>query len=193
MGCKKGYKQTPEHTKKRFESRKRNGNKGYSFTQTPDFREKMSIARKGKCVGEKNWSWKGGGRKNMRIQYPLLYAIRECQKYKEWREAVLKLRVVSYPKIPKNIQVHHLTRVVDIIRKYHLVTYEEALNCVELWDVNNGVVITRGEHYIISMMERHKKTSPAFLQLIRNFVQTQESIAFEMGSLQGQIGLFDFT
>ena len=95
----------------------------------------------------------------------LIQQIRISPKYQTWRNKVLKQ---YYPsgRIPRNIQVHHKTRVKNILKKHGITTLKEALNCSELWDIENGVAITRGEHYIISLLERYKHASPAFTQLL---------------------------
>jgi hypothetical protein len=146
-----------------------NSEKGKVVVVTDETRAKMSKALKGKYVGEKHWQWKGG-RKNSRVHSPLLYAIRFCGKYEQWKQAVLKIHTPTYPEVPKGLQVHHLKKLTTILKENNIQTFEEALNCPEIWDVNNGVVMTKGEHYIISMIQRHKKFSRDFVQLLSDWI-----------------------
>jgi hypothetical protein len=80
--------------------------------------------------------------------------------------------------LPLNIQVHHKKRVVDIIREFNLQTFEDALNCSALWDIENGVVLTKGEHFIISCLERHKKISKGLLEFLEWFLIEKKKNAF---------------
>ncbi len=106
----------------------------------------------------------------------LMRQIRESEHYKQWRSDVLKLRVSTYPKVPKNIQVHHRKPFQTILTDNNITTLQEALQCTELWDVNNGYTLTSGEHYIISQMEHHKHLSPTFLMLLGDFIELAKKI-----------------
>lgn len=105
-------------------------------------------------------------------QRVLIRQIREDPRYIQWREDVLKLRVPTYPKVPKNIQVHHRVPLKVIVEENNIATLNQALQCPNVWDVNNGYALTQGEHYIISQMEHHKNFSPAFLTLLEDFTKT---------------------
>ena len=147
--------------------------KGKKVIMTDKIKETISKALKGKYVGENNWNWKGGIR-NPRLTNPLLYEIRNCKKYKEWREAVLKKHLPSYPRIPKNTQVHHMKKVTDIIKDNNIKTLEDALACEELWNIDNGVPLSKGDHFLISRLERRKHISAGFIRLLKIWIKENE-------------------
>ena len=48
-----------------------------------------------------------------------------------------------------DLEVHHIKPISVIIEEYHLKTLEDARNCAELWNTNNGITLCK---------ECHKKT-----------------------------------
>jgi len=75
-------------------------------------------------------------------KHPLYKAIRETFKYRQWRSDVFTrddftcvLCGVSKVYLEAD---HYPKRFIDIIREYRIKTLEEALNCEELWNINNG-------------------------------------------------------
>ena len=39
------------------------------------------------------------------------------------------------------LQAHHIKPFTEILVKYNIKTLEEALDCEELWDINNGITL----------------------------------------------------
>jgi hypothetical protein len=109
----------------------------------------------------------------------LLYAIRTSEKYVMWREAVLKEQVPTYPCIPKDINVHHQHKVTDIVKQYRIKSLVDALACDALWDVSNGVVLTRGEHSIVTDIERYcaRNVSVGFIRALETFLKDRKHTA----------------
>lgn len=95
--------------------------------------------------------------------------IRSCNKYKIWRQAVLDRDNETL----KNLQVHHKDPFRDIILRNNILTLEDAEKCDELWDINNGITITKGEHRIISLIERYKYHTKGFFYAISSLLKEQ--------------------
>jgi len=118
--------------------------------------------------GKNNPNWKGG---RWKIKDAFESSIRRQQIYLDWRNSILKRDVSTYPEIPQKLQVHHLKSFKKILEDNCIKTREEANVCQELWDTNNGVTLTTGEHYIITLLNRHKKVSRGFLTYLKYFVE----------------------
>ena len=143
----------PEIKKKRNQSLKK-------FWENPDYRQQFSKSR----IGEKNPSWKGGRGKLQEL-------IRKSLEYRKWKDAILKkYNYTSEIARKHNLQVHHLLPFNFILEENNIKTSEEALNCKELWDINNGVVLKKGHHRIITILEHQKSTNELIL-LLDNFIK----------------------
>jgi hypothetical protein len=92
-------------------------------------------------VKELNHNWKGG-------LTPLYEQIRMCNKYNEWRISIFERDSFSCQECnsKKDIEAHHINRFIDICREFNIVTLEESLNCVPLWDINNGITLCEECH-----------------------------------------------
>jgi len=79
--------------------------------------------------------------------------IRSSEKYKKWREEVLKLNNYSC-KIcgdkGESIQAHHIIEFSEILEKNKIDSFEKALLCDELFDINNGECLCSYHH-----LEKH--------------------------------------
>lgn len=114
-------------------------------------RKRISISKTGipsgsrgkkrpKTTGKNNWHWRGG-------ITPLNQKIRTSLEYKIWRGAVFKrdnftcvwcgFKSSGGNFMPINAD-HYPKRFSDICRENNIKSLEEALNCEELWDINNG-------------------------------------------------------
>lgn len=107
----------------------------------------------------------------------LAFKIRGLIEYKEWREAILKRDIKTYPVIPKNIQVHHYFPFKELLIKNNIKTREDAMSCKQLWDINIGCAITKGEHYILTLLERPKAVSKGFLRILQSYIAQHEATA----------------
>lgn len=142
--------------------------KGKKVVVTDEHRQNLSKATKGK---PKIWLWKGG-RPQYSKRHPLLYAIRNSDRYQKWRDAVCAKHGIS--PTYKGIQIHHLITIVSILKANSVYSFEDALKCEELWNIDNGVPLMKGEHYIISCMERRKRISKGFVTLIEQWLAKQQ-------------------
>jgi len=87
--------------------------------------------------GEKSHLWRGG-------ITPLYFKIRSCSQSKEWREKIFKRDnyTCQFCKIVGGkLHVDHIKPFALIIKEHALKTLEQATNCKELWDTNNGRVL----------------------------------------------------
>ena len=102
--------------------------------------------------GRENPMWKNGISK-------LSHSIRSSKKWKEWRRAVFERdnytcqfcgarsskgkRVILYP--------DHITPFIEILNGNEIETFGEAMDCDELWDIDNGRTLCKKCH-----KERHR-------------------------------------
>ena len=145
-GFQKGHKvNVGKHWKVGRQGREnmRKAHLGKKFSE--EAKRKMSKALR----GSKSYLWKDGRTK-------LQVLIRNCYKYRQWRSDVFTrddftcqfcrergvyLEADHYPK-----------RFADILDEYKIRTLEEALNCEELWNINNGRTLCKRCHKLL-----HKK------------------------------------
>ena len=100
----------------------------------------------------------------------LCLKIRQCDKYKVWRQTVLD----RDKEILKNLQVHHKDPFRDIVIRNNILSVEDAERCKELWKVSNGITITKGEHRILSLIERYKYHTNGFFKAIIPLIKEQK-------------------
>lgn len=107
-----------------------------------------NIFRKGKPVlstrGGNNIHWKGG-------ITPLRIKIWKSFKYQEWRLSVYErdkfiCQMPECDKVDRILNVHHIKTFSKIKEKSIIKTLEEAENCKELWDINNGITLCKKCH-----------------------------------------------
>ena len=100
----------------------------------------------------------------------LLRKIRGMKEYKEWRSKVIERDRPGF----MYINVHHLKHIDVIIKENNIWTVDDARKCKELWDVSNGVAIRKGEHQIITLIERMKLHSKGFIDFLEYYVKNKE-------------------
>jgi hypothetical protein len=101
--------------------------------------------------------------------------IRETNKYFNWRRKCLKRDVRSYPDIPKGVQVHHIRELSKLVRKYEITTVKGALRCDVLWEVDLGISLKRGEHYIFTKLGRYKYITKGFKRLMQRWLDNTKT------------------
>jgi len=103
-----------------------------------------NYAKKMPQYSRKNhWNWQGGITK-------LNWAIRNSLEYKQWRRAVFERDDYTCQKCGKrgcgDIHAHHIISFGKLLRKYHIKTLEQAIECRELWDTDNGLTLCKKCH-----------------------------------------------
>jgi len=101
----------------------------------------------------------------------LCLQIRKCDKYKAWRDTILDRDKETL----KDLQVHHEDPFRDIILRNNITTVKDAEKCKELWKINNGITITKGEHRILSLLERYKYHTKGFFKAIIPLIKIQQN------------------
>jgi len=118
--------------------------KGHSPSK--ESRKKMSLAMIGKYVGDKNPSWKGG-------VTPLHKLIRHSFKNRQWISDVFTrdnfiCQRCGYDK-GRILNAHHIKGFSRIMEEYKIETYEDAMDCEELWNINNGITLCEKCHIAV--------------------------------------------
>lgn len=69
--------------------------------------------------------------------------IRTCKLYLDWRKAVFERDNYICQSCGANdyIHAHHIKLFSNVIMKNNIRTLEQALECKELWDANNGITL----------------------------------------------------
>lgn len=131
-------------------------NKGVPSSEETKKKQSGSLKGKPKSMehrknmsGERNHKWKGGVSE-------LDKAIRELPEMYIWKYNVMKRDdfrdCFTGIRGNHNLEVHHIKPLSIIIQEYNIKTIEDALNCKELWDIDNGVTMFKESH-----IEHHKK------------------------------------
>jgi hypothetical protein len=152
----KGVKKSPETIAKMSISGKLNNSK-----RTPAGIAKQAAALKGKKAsletrikmslaqsGNKSNTWKGG------ITH-LYLQIRNNFKMRQWTSDCFHRDDFTCQDCGMKggkLHCHHIKHFADIIKEYNIKTLEEALDCEELWGINNGMTLCDKCHIL-----KHKK------------------------------------
>jgi hypothetical protein len=124
--------------RKREISKSRLGNKRHlGIPNSEETKRKISKS----LLGNKN-RWQGG-------KTLLSFTIRQCFKYRQWRDDVFtrdKFTCQECGQIGGRLHAHHIIPFASIMQKYEIITLEEALNCEELWSMNNGITYCKKCH-----------------------------------------------
>lgn len=106
---------------------------------TLEVRLKMSEGMK----GERSPFWKDG-------RAPLTYRIRNSFKYRQWRSDVYTRDDFTCQKCGRRgcyLEAHHAPLAfADVLELNDVRTYEQAMDCAELWNINNGTAYCRKCH-----------------------------------------------
>ena len=95
-----------------------------------------------KMSGENASNWKGG-------ITPLTQSIRTRLKYRQWRSDIFtrdNFTCQNCRQIGGKLNAHHIKSLSSILQKYEIITLEEALDCEELWNINNGITLCEECH-----------------------------------------------
>ena len=127
----KGRVFSEEHKRKIGE-----GGKGRKFTE--EHRRRIGEAQK----GEKANNWQGGITK-------LQKHIRHCFKYRQWRSDIFTTNDFTCQECEQRggrLHADHIEPFSVILARNHIETFEQAMECEELWNVNNGRTLCEGCH-----------------------------------------------
>lgn|SRR3990167_686552 len=147
---KKGGKHSEETKRKIGESQK--------WRKRPDFSVwlKTNNPNKGK-FGKNHPCYKENKKR------PFYKSIRETYKYRQWRSDIFTRD--EFTCVLCEIRGWHLEadhypkRFIDIINEYKIKTLDEALNCEELWNLNNGRTLCNQCHRKTDTWGKKKRLS----------------------------------
>lgn len=120
--------------------------KGRVFSK--EWLKKMSESHRGQKVGKDNPMWKGG-------TSTLSMIIRKNWKYRQWRDDVFTRDSFTCQECGDksgngraiHLEAHHCHKeFAKILEEYKINTLEQALECEELWSINNGRTLCRKCH-----------------------------------------------
>ena len=140
----KGLKRSEKTKLKMSNSKKGKFNNFYGKSHTKENKEKMSEAAKLR-YGEISNHWKGG-------ITPVYKSIRNSFKYRQWRSDVFYRDDFTCQECGQRggrLHAHHINPFASIIQYYEITTIEEAFECDELWNINNGITLCKGCHKIL--------------------------------------------
>lgn len=105
-----------------------------------------SSPRKGKPWldrrAENHPNWKGG-------VTSLVIKIRNCFKYRQWRSDVFTKDNFTCQRCGRRggfLHAHHEESFGDILELNDIKTYQQAVDCSELWNINNGITLCKRCH-----------------------------------------------
>lgn len=106
--------------------------------QSNDSKLKNSISHR----GEKSPLWRGG-------TTTLLSMVRRSFKYRQWVSDVFTRDNWTCQKTGirgGNLEAHHIKSFHKILEDNNIKTIDNAFNCSELWDINNGITFKKEIH-----------------------------------------------
>jgi hypothetical protein len=133
-----GHSVSKETRLKLSEARMGEKNPMYGKIVSEETRRKLSKVHK----GEKSYLWKGG-------VTLFRHGLRTCFEYRQWRSDIFtkdNFTCQECGQIGKRLHAHHIEAFSSIIQKYEITTIQEALECEELWNINNGITLCEKCH-----------------------------------------------
>jgi len=136
---KRGYWRSEEQ--RRSNSLTVKGRKRPPFSE--EWKRKIGQQSKKRTKGKDNPNWKGG--------ITLLQSkIRNSDEYKDWRSKVFKRDNYSCQQCGKksegDIEVHHQISFSELLLCNNIKSFQEALNCREIWNISNGITFCESCH-----------------------------------------------
>lgn len=118
----------------------------------------------GSYAKEKHWNWKGG-------ITPLYRIIRTSIPYQEWRQKVFRrdkgiCQICRTTRKP--IHADHIKQFALIMLKNSIKSFVDALNCKELWDIDNGRTLCLPCHSNVPVLKNS--------QIVKRLATNWESI-----------------
>jgi len=87
--------------------------------------------------GQRPWNWDGGKSK-------LRNRLWHCWKYRQWHSDIFERDDYTCQECGLRgckLEAHHIEQLAVIIKRNKIKTYEEAMDCEEIWNINNGLTL----------------------------------------------------
>ena len=113
--------------------------------------KKRSIEVRNKMSGEYHWNWKGGISN-------IKKSIRHIPEYIQWRSDIFERDNWTCQTCGKRgcyLEAHHVKQFITIIKEYNIESLEDARNCEELWQIENGVTLCLDCHNLTKRGRRN--------------------------------------
>lgn len=121
-----------------------------------EWRRHLSESKRGKRMGAENPSWKGG-KGTLKVQ------IRRHFKYRQWRSDIFTRDDFTCQECGRRggtLNAHHAPDSFAFILEINdITTLEQALNCEELWNINNGRTLCERCHNKTKGVRRESRKS----------------------------------
>jgi len=123
--------------------------------------------------GDKNSNWKDG-------ITPFASSIRHLLEYNNWRLKVFErdnftCQMPGCTNLDNYIEAHHIILFSKIIKKNNIKSIEEAINCKELWDINNGITLCKKCHRKVTNKENFYKL--LFNEIVKKYGKRSKTIS----------------
>jgi len=139
--------------KEREKSKKRYDMGLYNRKNKKNKYKKKGYNPNSKPIKEKHWNWKGG-------ITPLRDVIRHLFEYRQWRSDVFTRDnfTCQYCGVRGCYLEadHHIKSFAQIIEENNINTIEKAINCEELWNLNNGRTLCKDCHNLTKTRRLNK-------------------------------------
>ena len=166
--CKKVFKKRINYSKKYWATAKycsmncakaiimKNWEKGHGFMKG----KKLNITKEGMISkrfhssGERNWNWQGG-KSDIKRQIINLF------EYRQWRSDVFSRdnwTCCGCGIRGGRLECHHIKAFSVILNQYNIQNTKQALDCDELWNINNGQTLCKECHKLTDNYS-HKSVS----------------------------------
>jgi 5-methylcytosine-specific restriction endonuclease McrA len=125
--------------------------KGIKRTKETTDKMRKSLKEKGLWLREKNPNWKGG------ITL-LVEKIRNLYEYRQWYSDIFTRDNWTCQECGIKggiLNAHHIKLFSTIIEENNIKTLDEARNCQELWNINNGITLCQNPCH----KDKHKKNA----------------------------------
>ncbi len=103
--------------------------------------------------GMSNPNWRGGIVSFRRQIYNLF-------EYKHWRHSIFvrdNFTCVECHKVGRRLEAHHIKPFIQIMKENNIKILKGAIQCKELWDIDNGITLCKECHSLTSSYRRRFK------------------------------------
>lgn len=86
--------------------------------------------------------------------------IRGMPQYKVWQGKILERDDYTCQNCGRKqgeitLHVHHIISIKELIKEFGITTEEDALNCKEIWDTTNGIVLCEECHFTPKVLRKY--------------------------------------